>query len=297
MERVQTVSRVWKNAINWQAMASVTVEKYRSYEQLHFPGPSIDYNICWLSSNLKTTQGTHGRIEIHTKSADAGSSGPSLEEVSSWAAQIGYTRPPRIPCVAKVTWSLCEATFSCAYDPTNSLFDSFLLERTNGYMQRPQGTPWEVRLFQAKIGDDKTALMLVLVQEPLAPDHDVLYLLAKRIVQSTCQSLSENKQAPPTIETTAHEEDIASQAGGSTAQIPYDKPKTVGKDSIRDEGGNRKRALGQNFRSMEEQEDASTSQLAPLSSGLGASSWTNDMESMQHTFRNIEWRWVPWRPD
>ena len=50
-------------------------------------GIMIDYNSSWLPSNLEVTQPTHGRIEIRTVSADAGSSGPTLEEVSSWAAQ------------------------------------------------------------------------------------------------------------------------------------------------------------------------------------------------------------------
>ncbi len=37
-----------EEVIDWQEMASVNVKQYKPYEQLHFPGPSIDYNVSWL---------------------------------------------------------------------------------------------------------------------------------------------------------------------------------------------------------------------------------------------------------
>ncbi|KAL9129745.1 MAG: hypothetical protein Q9175_007208 [Cornicularia normoerica] len=294
---LQTIRNVYKGVINSQAMASVNVEQHKQYEQLYFPGPSIHYDICWLSTNFQDPLLTHGRIEIHTSSADTGTCGPSLEEVSSWAAQVGCTKLPRIPCIAKLTWSLCEARFSCAYNPANGLLDAFLLERMNGYMRTPQGTPWVVTLSQLENSGDKMALMIELVKEPLAIGHNVLYLFAKRTVQGINPNLGNKRQVPLMIENAGHEEEVATRAEGSRVQAPFDRAKSVSEESIREESEKGKRAPNQRHKSLEEQEGASTSQLPPLSPKIGASSQREDMKSMQSMFGKMDWIWVDWRPN
>lgn len=80
-------------------MAFVKAKQHKQYETLHFPGPSIDYNICWLSSNLGDTQRIHGRIQIYTTTADTGSGELSPDQRSSWVAQEGYNRLTKNMCI------------------------------------------------------------------------------------------------------------------------------------------------------------------------------------------------------
>lgn len=275
-------------------MAFVNPKEHKQYEPLDFPGTSIDYNICWLSSKVEDTQRTHGRIQIRTITADPDSSGPSLDKRSSSVARVGYLRPPRIMCIAKVTWSLCEARFSCAYNPTNGLFDSFLLEHMNGYMKSPQGTPWAVTLCHTEIDGDKTALMLEVVRESTSIGHDVLYLLATRVAQRMCQNLAEKSQAQPVIESSSHEE-VANRAESSKLQASCNVAGSVSIESIR-EADEAKRAQNEKHCSLEEQESASTSQLRLSAPRLDARSQTKDGKPMQSMFGKMGWRWVNWRP-
>ena len=158
-------------------MATVNV-KQEQYDQAYFPGLSIDYDIVWLCSDLQNIRETDGRIEIHTRYSGACGSRLLPEEVGSWPSHLGYAELPKVPCVAKLTWGLCEASFSYVYNPSNSLLDKFQLEHMNGFMKTPQGTPWEITFIPSELDGDKTALMLEVDKGSFAFGRDLLYLFA-----------------------------------------------------------------------------------------------------------------------
>ena len=270
--------------------------KQEQYEQAYFPSLSIDYNIVWLCSDLQNIQQTDGRIQIHTRYSGACSGRLLPEEVGSWASHVGHAELPKVPCVAKLTWSLCEASFSCGYNPSNDLLDGFQLEHMNGFMKTPQGTPWEITFIPSEFNGDKTALMIELDKGALAFGRDLHYLFAVRIAQGPYQNIGQEAQVPLKTESSAHEEDNACQVESVEEQVSVSSARSASNDSIAEEDKDPIRATNGKRRPLEEGEGALISQLAPSRLKSGASSQTEESKSLQSMCGIMGWRWVNWRP-
>ena len=270
--------------------------KQEQYEQAYFPSLSIDYNIVWLCSDLQNIQQTDGRIEIHTRYSGVCSSRLLPEEVGSRASHVGHAELPTVPCVAKLTWSLCEASFSCVYNPSNDLLDGFQLEHMNGFMKTPQGTPWEITFIPSEFNGDKTALMLELNKGSLAFGRDLHYLFAVRIAKGPYQDIGQEAQVPLKTEGSAHEDDNACQVGSAEDQVIVTRARSASNDSIVEEDEDAKRATYEKRSPLDEGEGASTSELAQLRYKPAGSSQTEKGKSMQSMCGVMGWRWVNWRP-
>lgn len=270
--------------------------KQEQYEQAYFPGLSIDYNIVWLCSDLQNIQQTDGRIQIHTRYSGACSGRLLPEEVGSWASHVGHAELPKVPCVAKLTWSLCEASFSCVYNPSNDLLDGFQLEHMNGFMKTPQGRPWEITFIPSEFNGDKTALMLELDKGSLAFGRDLHYLFAVRIVKGPYQKIVQEAQVPLKKEISAHEEDNACQVGSVEDQVAVTRSRSASNDSSVEEDEDAIKATNEKRSPLEEGEGPSTIQLTPSRLESSASSQTEESKSMQSMCGIMGWRWVNWRP-
>ena len=138
--------------------------------------------------------------------------------------------------------------------------------------------------------------MLELDKGSLAFGRDLHYLFAVRIAKGPYQNIGQEAQVPLETEGSAHEDDNACQVESAEDQVIVTKARSASNDSIVEEDEDAKRATYEKRSPLDEEEGASTSELAPSRYKPGGSPQTEKGKSMQSMCGVMAWRWVNWRP-